>query len=99
VEGELRHTGGVVAGNDVGVAPWPVHVGRAHPEARAVDQHPAPTAFLDTLGEFRQPVLKLMRRHVRSGIEPAQLDQVGGRAIEYLTPAVLVHLLSHGVTS
>src|ERR1700694_157207 len=99
VEGEFRHTGGVVAGDNVGVAPRPVHVGRAHPEGSAVDQHSTPPAFFDTLGEFRQPALKLVRRHVCSGIEPTQLDQVRGGAVEYLSPSVFVQLLSHGDTS
>src|SRR5216683_6863826 len=76
VKSELHDAGSVVTGNDVGVAPWPVHLGRAHPEGRTVDQHPRSPAPLDTLGELRQPVLKLRRSHIGRGVEPANFDYV-----------------------
>src|SRR6266853_899476 len=56
-------------------------------------------AFLHAFGEVLQPALKLAGRHFGGGIEPAQLDQVGGWAIEYLAPSVLIDLFSHSLTS
>src|SRR5260370_34662598 len=76
VESEFRHAGGVVTGNDVGVAPWPVHLGRAHPKGRAVDQHSTPPPPLDTPGELRQPDLKPRPSHIGRGVKPANFDYV-----------------------
>src|SRR5260370_11359709 len=57
VESELRHAGGVVTGNDVGVAPRPVHLAGAQPTGRAVDQHTTPPRLLATLDALGQPGL------------------------------------------
>ncbi len=99
MKSEPGYARGVVSGNDVDVAPRPIHVGRAHPERRAVDQDSAAPAFFDALNKFRQPVLKLRRGHVRSAVEPAQLDQIVRWTIEHLTPLVSVYQLNHGITS
>src|SRR5260370_14172941 len=99
MKGELFDSGRVVARNDVGVPPRPVHFCRPHPEGSAIDEHAAAPAFLDAFGEVLQPALKLAGRHFGGGIEPAQLDQVGGWAIEYLAPPVLIDLFSHSLTS
>src|SRR5947208_3066581 len=51
VEGEPGHASAVVPGDDVGVAPGAVHVGRIHHETRAVDKDPAAPDLLDAAGE------------------------------------------------
>src|SRR5205807_7502304 len=96
VECKPLEADGVVAGDDVRVAPVVVHVRAVHPEAGGVDEHAGAAAAFDLTGEGGQPVLELVRGHRLGGVVPADLDVAGVAVVEHGAPAVLVDLADRG---